>query len=239
VTGRRDEIGITDAELRAATRQLDEMHRATFPAVREWYTGVAETSRRGLLAAGVALGSVLAACSSGGSSPASPYVDDLRIVAMVTALENLAVAAYTHALRAAAAGTYGAVPPAFTAFATVVRGQHAEHAQAWNATLDSVRLPRVTGTPLTIAPALTSRVTATRGVMQVAEIALDLEKTAAATYAMAVADGQYADGIAIAATIAPVEAQHAAVLAFILGQDPVPAPYLATTGAVTTTQLTA
>lgn len=239
MTRRRDEIGTTEAELRAATRQLDELHRATFPAVREWYTGVAETSRRGLLAAGVALGcgSVLAACSAGSS--ASPYVADLRIVAMVTALENLAVAAYAHALRAAAAGTYGAVPAAFTEFATVVRGQHAQHAQAWNAALERVRLPQVTGTPLTIAPALSSRVAAARGVLQVAEIALDLEQTAAATYAVAVADGQYADGIAIAATIAPVEAQHAAILAFILGRDPVPAPYLATGGAVTPAQLTA
>ena len=56
---------------------------------------------------------------------------------MAASLENLAVYAYSAGLSAAAAGKLGAVPPAVAAFATTVKGQHQQHAAAWNAVLRS------------------------------------------------------------------------------------------------------
>jgi hypothetical protein len=47
-----------------------------------------------------------------------------------------------------------------------------------------------------------------------------------------------AGGISTAATIAPVEAMHAAILNFVLGQYPVPDNFLATTMAANPSTLT-
>ena len=55
-----------------------------------------------------------------------------------------------------------------------------------------------------------------------ATLALDLENVAAATYLAAIDAVKSPAGIKAAATIQPVEMQHAAVLNFLLGQYPVP-----------------
>ena len=51
---------------------------------------------------------------------------------MAASLENLAVFAYNAGLSAATAGKLGTVPPAVATFATTVKGQHTQHAAAWN-----------------------------------------------------------------------------------------------------------
>jgi hypothetical protein len=66
----------------------------------------------------------------------------------------------------------------------------------------------------------------------VAKQAMALENAAASTYLLAAGAVKSAGGIAIASTIAPVEAQHAAILAFVLGDYPIPASFITTTGAV-------
>ena len=55
-----------------------------------------------------------------------------------------------------------------------------------------------------------------------ATLALSLENGAAATYLTAIDAVKSPAGIKVAATIQPVEMQHAAVLNFLLGQYPVP-----------------
>ncbi|MCM3883401.1 ferritin-like domain-containing protein [Frankia sp. R82] len=263
---RRAEPGIGDAELRLLTGDLDALHRDTFPAALEELRdttggrradqGAARlpTSRRGVLLGGLAAAGagLLAACGSGsdssgsqhaaGATPpgkASPYTGDLRVVALAVALENLAVAAYTTALAKARAGDYGTVPAAVGEFATVARTQHSDHAKAWNGVLSSANLPTISGTPLTIAASEVAKLKATKSVPELAAFALNLENTAAHTYLYAMTNVTGSGGITTAATIAPVEAMHAAILSFIAGDYPVPDSFIDTSSAVGPAALTA
>ena len=220
--------------------------------------------RRGFLAGvgGVALVGGLAACSSSGSTKASTsptaspsssaggstttttskYTGDTKIVALAAALENLAVAAYGLVLTNATKGKYGTVPPAIAQFVTTAMSQHMDHAGGWNSVLTSAKLPAIkTGTyPLTIAPGAVAKLSAATKLTDVATQALSLENAAASTYLLAAENISTSNtaGVEVAATIAPVEAMHAAILNFVLGQYPVPASFLTTTNAVPPTDLT-
>ncbi|WP_194906670.1 ferritin-like domain-containing protein [Catenulispora rubra] len=199
--------------------------------------------------ASAAPGSTTGAASSGASgtsgttpstssSGASVYTGDLKVVALATALENQAVGAYTAALAAAKAGKLGTVPPAVGTFATTAMSQHADHAKAWNAVLTGANVPAITGVPLSNQAATLSALGAVTDVGGVAKLALQLEDQAAQTYLFAVANVTSPGGIATAASIAPVEAMHAAILNFVLGQYPVPDDFLGTTMAASPTLLT-
>ncbi|MFJ4670729.1 ferritin-like domain-containing protein [Kitasatospora purpeofusca] len=204
--------------------------------------------RRFLLGAGGAAAALaLAACSSSGSggspepAPGSPsgsasgspsgsasgqYTGDLKVVALATALENQAVGAYQAALDAAKAGRLGTVPPAVASFITTAMGQHADHAKAWNSVLTGAGKPAITDVPLSNQPATLQALGAATDVATVAKLALSLEDQAAQTYLFATYNVTSPGGIATAATIAPVEAMHAAILHYVLGQYPVPDDFL-------------
>ena len=266
----RDEIAISEAELTSMTRELDMMHKETFPGVRkslnEFSANISHlssgrsTARRSFLlgAGGLAVVGGVAACSSSGgssassstagtstgasssgSTAASPYTGDLKVVALAAALENLAVAAYTMALTAAGKGTYGAVPPAVGTFVTTAMAQHKDHAAAWNAVLSKAGLMPVTTPALTITTAEVAKLNAAKSIPDVAKVALSLEQAAAETYTFATANVTDAGGIMTAATIQPVEAMHAAILSFVIGEYPVPASFIGTSGAVQPSALTA
>lgn len=217
--------------------------------------------RRGFLAGvgGVALLGTLAACSSdggggGSSAPAgtgsaapsssasgsatSKYTGDLRVVALAAALENLAVGAYTLAIQAAGAGTLGTVPKSVATFAATAMSQHKDHAAAWNGVLGKANLPKITGTPVTIAADQVKMLKAAKSVGDVAELALGLEEAAAQTYLFAASNVTDTGGIMTAATIEPVEQMHAAILNFVLGKYPVPVSFLGTDKAASPDMLT-
>lgn len=254
---RHEPIEISERELRSMTSDLDDMHRATLPVMREalaeWSelnhqvrTGIARVtpSRRGfLLGAGVALGGLaLAACGSsskssanapgttaptptsgGGAAGRGKLTGDLAVVALAAGLENLAAQTYGAGIAAATAGKLGSVPPAVVDFAQTVQGQHVEHAAAWNAVLVGANQPKVTGVDKTVQDAVVApafaKVTDAAGL---AALALELENVAAATYLEAISVVSAPAGIKTAATIEPVELQHAAILNFVLGKYPVP-----------------
>ena len=65
-------------------------------------------------------------------------------------------------------------------------------------------------------------------------LALELENSAAATYLAAIGAVKSKGGIKTAASIQPVEMQHAAILYFALGEYPVPNAFASTDGARTT-----
>jgi len=67
-----------------------------------------------------------------------------------------------------------------------------------------------------------------------AQLALGLENVTAATYVAAIDVVKNPAGIKTAASIQPVELQHAAILYFLLGQYPVPDSFAKTTTARTT-----
>lgn len=255
---KRRQMQIGEAELRSMTRDLDEAHRASLPAVRESlaeFSENARTSRRGFLAAsGLAVGALgLAACgrsgtaspasrgSSGGMPTGSPsgLQGDLRVVALAAALENLAVGAYDAGIAAATAGKLGAVPPAVVTFATTARAHHRDHAAAWNGVLEAAGSRAITGVPLTIKPQIDQQLAAVKDVPGLAELALSLEDVAAATYLSGIGTISDRGGIKTAAAILPVETQHAAILTFVLGKYPVPKTFRTTDGAVDPSALTA
>ena len=258
------ELQISETELKQMTKDLDEAHRETIPTMFAKAQGFAEeiadsvgvrkplARRRFFMGVGgVGVGLALAACGSGGSNstgstsssttpskPASPYSGDLKVVALATALENQAIAAYTAALSAAKAGKLGSVPPAVGQFAMTAMSQHADHAKAWNAVLTSAGKPAINNVPLSGQPGVEKALGSVTNVGDVAKLALQLENQAAQTYLFAAANVSSAGGISTAATIAPVEAMHAAILNFVLGQYPVPDNFLATSMAANPSTLT-
>ncbi|GAA3001475.1 ferritin-like domain-containing protein [Actinokineospora diospyrosa] len=257
-TDKRPEMQISERELTAMTRDLDELHESTFPGVRtlldEFSANLAHitrghpTGRRGFLlgVGGVTTLGMAAACSSNdtGSSttaaPAAPasttaaatYEGDLKVVALAAALENLAVTAYTGALDAAGKGTLGTVPPAIGVFVQTAMKQHQDHAAAWNAVLSKAGKPTISDAPLSITADQVKALGAAKSVPDVAKLALDLENAAAQTYTFAAANVTDTGGIMTAATIQPVEAMHAAILNFVLGQYPVPDAFIGVDKAV-------
>jgi hypothetical protein len=258
----KDAMAISERELTTMTRDLDDMHQESMSEVHahmaslsDRLAGIAQSqaSRRSLLFGSLAVAGVgvLAACgsnSSGGGRPAaqgtgspsgsSPYMGDLKVVALAAALENLAVAGYGLVLSNAGKGAYGKVPPAIAEFATVVRKQHHDHAKAWNSVLKGAGLPQVTGAPLTIAPQAVSALKSAKTLGDVAKVAQGLESAAAQTYVFAAANVSDPGGIATAASIAPVEAMHQSILLFVLGQYPVPNSDIGISGAVQPSALT-
>ncbi|AUG75363.1 Ferritin-like domain-containing protein [Kitasatospora sp. MMS16-BH015] len=261
------ELPVSERELTILTREMDEAHRQTLPAMRASAVDLTEeirarqdhgprdaSRRRFLLGAGGAAAALtLAACSSGkssssssgspsaaasGSTAAGQYTGDLKVVALATALENQAVGAYQAALDAAKAGKLGTVLPAVATFITTAMGQHADHAKAWNAVLTGAGKAAITDVPLSNQPATLQALGAATDVGTVAKLALSLEDQAAQTYLFATYNVTSPAGIATAATIAPVEAMHAAILNYVLGQYPVPDDFLPVDKAASPTLLT-
>jgi len=256
---RPDVLAITEGELVQLTSDLDEMHRATLPgmhtAVGEWVdelradaaaVGRTRTSRRRFLAGGSAALGALAfvACSSstkkssGNTNPVGQtgapngaLAGDFAIAASAASLENLAVGTYQAALDAATAGKLGAVPPAVATFVTTAKMQHSDHAAAWNSILTNAGKKPVTGVDLTVKNTVVDPAFAqVTDVTGLAKLALGLENVAAATYLNDIGTIENNNALKIAASIQPVEMQHAAILNFVLGQYPVPDGFAKTDG---------
>ena len=253
---KNDVMAISEAELSTLTAQMDEAHRQTLPKMREAATewveihGEAEraklVSRRGFLAGSgllVAGGAALAACGSGGSTGAGATSTtagatgatgasvDVQVGAMAASLENLAVFAYNAGIQAAQGGKLGSVPPAVVTFATTAKMQHQAHADAWNAIVTGAGYKKVTVTDPVVTPSIQSAFGQVKDVPGLAKLALMLEDVAAATYLNGLSVVTSKQAISTAATIQPVEMQHAAILNFVLGQYPVSDTFAKTDGA--------
>jgi hypothetical protein len=234
-------MAISEHELSVMTNDLEQIHHdvgmpAMNRALAEW-TDRSRTSRRGFLigAGALAGGAVLAACSSGSSSSttttkaagsssstAGKLTGDLAVAALAASLENLAVAAYGDVLTAAGAGKLGTVPPAVSTFVTTVKGQHTQHAAAWNSAIVAAGHAAVTAPDAALVPTVTKDFAKVTDVTGAAKLALTLEDIAAATYQSAISAVKATSSVKVAASIQPVEMQHAAILNFVLGQYPVP-----------------
>ncbi|MET9529952.1 ferritin-like domain-containing protein [Streptomyces sp. NPDC006649] len=196
--------------------------------------GKSDTSPTG----GSASGSPSTGASASSSGGAGKYTGDLKVVALAVALENQAVAAYQAALKAANAGKLGKVPPAVATFIQTAMAQHKDHANAWNGVLSSAGKPKITGVPLSSQPAVTKALGQVKDVTGVAKLALQLEDQATETYVFATFNVKSMGGVNTAATIAPVEAMHAAILHYVLGQYPVPDAFIGTKKAASPSLLT-
>jgi hypothetical protein len=216
-----------DIRTRAAAGEDDERARS--------FVG----RRRFLIGAGGAAAAVtLAACGSSSSpKPAATataskaamaggegqaLTGDLRVVAMAASLENSGIATYTAAIKAVTAGKLGTVPPAIVTFAETAMAQHEDHQKAWNAVLTGSGKQAVTAVDPVIQPTIDTAFAKVTDVTGLAELALMVENIAGETYQDGLTVITSEAGIKTAASIQPVEFQHAAILSFVLGKYPVP-----------------
>jgi hypothetical protein len=256
-----EEMELTEAELVSMTSDLQDAHHDTLPAMqaalRSWNDGTnsdAEPtsgfSRRTFLTRSglIAAGGLLVASSGAAAASTLPRLTgrggaaaglrenataplDVRVAALAASLENLAVGTYAAALSAAGAGKLGTVPKAVGTFVTTAMGQHKDHAAAWNAMIASAGYKKITAPNATIGKTVNAAFAKVTTVPGVAKLALTLEEAAAATYLEAVGVVTGTQAIETAATIHPVEMQHAAILNFVLGMYPVPNSFALLTGA--------
>jgi hypothetical protein len=231
----------SEHELHAQTLELDGLHHDVgMPAMAEALADMRGTSRRTFLmgagaavagGAALAVGSgalpTLAAASTrrlshvdAAAFPPSGLKGDLAVAAVAASLENLAVFAYTSGLSAATAGKLGTVPPAVATFATTVKGQHQQHAAAWNAVLKSHGKAPVTVTNPTLTPTVQSDFAKVTDITGLAQLALTVETIAAQTYQVETSKLQSSAAIQLSSSIQPVEMQHIAILYYVLGMYP-------------------
>ena len=255
-------IAVSDAELMQLTREVDEMHHdsargferslhSLTAVIRDQVESANQATRltatrrnflRGGLVTAGALGggAVLAAC--GGSAdptaaPAKSATGDLKVAQLAASLEILAVSTYATALSAASAGKFGMVPGAFAAFATTAKMQHQDHENGWNAALLAAGLPKQTLPDPKYNAVVQGALPGLKTIPDVAKLALTLEMVAVETYTAGASLVTMAANRAVALTIAPVEAQHVAILNFVLGTYPIPMAFIATDKAASLSDL--
>lgn len=191
------------------------------------------------LMTGATLGTLaLTSCTKHRTGPAPSAAGtaasgDLAMVSLAASLENLAVGTYQVAMAGAGSGRFGPIPPAFSSFLATAQRQHRDHAASWNAGLTGVGKRAVAGVDLTLKGVeLDAALGRVKNATDLAKFALFLENVMAATYLDALQERlQSAAAIKIAATIQPVEMQHAAVLQFMIGDYPVPDSFAGSAGA--------
>jgi hypothetical protein len=189
-----------------------------------------------------------AACSTGSpsntpapssTSTTSPGSDqptgDLAFAGLAASVENLLVASYQTALGAAGAGKLGNVPASLTTLVKTLQSHHRDHAAAWNAILTAAGLPAVTAVDATMQTSVAQpQLTSLKSSTALAQLAVGLERIAAATYLEAAQSGLTTTGaLQTAIAIHPVEMQHLAILAAFVSGTPVPDSFASTAGART------
>ncbi len=147
---------------------------------------------------------------------------DVATAQLAAGLEVLAVNTYTDALGAAGRGDLGEVPEAVGTFATTALAHHEAHLQRWNDLLSSLGEQPVNEPLASLAGPVSEMFGKVTDVAGVARLALLLEDKAASTYFEAIPTIKNAEALELAATIQPIDMQHAAVLRYVLGEYPVP-----------------
>ncbi|MDQ1391405.1 MAG: hypothetical protein QOF30_382 [Acidimicrobiaceae bacterium] len=216
---------ISERSLRQMVREVDDLHREGMRTIRDdvatLHTGAAarllEGTRRRLLgtaAKGLALVIGGAVVPFGGllASASAQTLDDPTIAKFAESVELAAVAAYTAAAQSGKVRT-----PTVLAAATAFAGHHLDHAKAFGAFAGDTATAKANPG---LVQAVGDQIRAAADENAVLEVAFATENAAAATYLFAIGALTSAQALAATASIMPVEAQHAAVLGFVLGKDP-------------------
>ena len=182
----------------------------------------------GLVAAGLALAGGACTGDDGGGGGAGTGegsgqdpTGDVAVAVFAAGLEVLAVETYT-ALLEAAGDPLGDVPPAVTELLTAVKAHHEAHLAAWNKVVTAAGRPAVRDPDPRLKPVVDAELGKAKTASDAADLARQLEETAAATYLSAAGTMEHTDAVKLAASIQAVDAKHAAVLGFLLGEYPVP-----------------
>jgi Ferritin-like domain len=173
-------------------------------------SSLASTALLGAAGGAVLVGALASAASASSSS-------DVQILQTAASIENLAVSTYKTALTLPYIGGSSA-NPVVTKFAQVTMGQHAQHADAFNAAVKSMggkveHKPDPAFVPVVNkAVAGLGSATPAQGALGVVALALELENVAAETYVKDTALAKSTKNKALLASIMGIEAQHVAVL---------------------------
>ncbi|HEV2766604.1 MAG TPA: ferritin-like domain-containing protein [Acidimicrobiales bacterium] len=203
------------------------------------------TRRRALFAGGAgALGLLAAACGGEndpfvGSNPDPNLTTttggpggggggDLEVAKTAASLEVLAVNTYGAALEAPLD-----YPPAVAEFATTAKAHHEAHRDAWNEVLTGAGEAEVTDPPAELEATVNDQFSKVTDVGGVAALALMLEQTAADTYFAVIPQLTNEEALKLAASIHPIDMQHAAILHYVMGEYPVPNAFATTDMAFT------
>ncbi len=178
-----------------------------------------QRSLRSSLGAATTLGAAGAVALVGvlASAAAAANSSDVQLLQTAASIENLAVATYKTALTLPYIGG-SAADPVITKFAQVTMGQHAQHADAFNAAAKHLggkaqNKPDPAFVPVVNkAVAGLSGATAAQGALGVVGLALELENIAAETYIKDTTLAQSTTNKALFASIMGIEAQHVSVL---------------------------
>src|SRR3984957_19053333 len=184
-------------------------------AFHETHTKALSSSLAGAALLGAAGGAVLVGALA--SAASASRSSDVQILQTAASIENLAVSTYTTALTLPYIGGSSA-NPVVTKFAQVTMGQHAQHADAFNAAVKHLggkaqHKPDPAFVPVVNkAVASLSNATAAQGALGVVGLALELENIAAETYVKDTTLAKSATNKALFASIMGIEAQHVSVL---------------------------
>jgi hypothetical protein len=107
-------------------------------------------------------------------------------------------------------------------FVTTAKAHHQAALDAWNEVLTGAGEDAVDAPPADLEATVNGEFAKVTDVIGAAKLALMLEQIAAATYLEAIPTLETEGAIALAASIQPIDMQHAAVLLFVLGEYPVP-----------------
>ena len=184
-------------------------------AFHEAHTRALTASLAGTAILGAAGGALLTGALA--SAAAASSSSDVQILQTAASLENLAVSTYKTALTLPYIGGSSA-NPVVTKFAQVTMGQHAQHADAFNAAAKSLggkaqHKPDPAFVPVVKkAVARLGSATPAQGALGVVALALELENIAAETYVKDTALAKKKTNKALLASIMGIEAQHVSVL---------------------------
>lgn len=221
-------MDITEHELSAALREVDDQHRsqmAGMPAqIAELHEGEGarglrnerskllsgRTGRNGLvLAVGSAVLTFRQLLSPSIAAQAAAGNDVGALAAFAQSVELAAVEAYK-----AAVGSGKVTTKAVGAAATLFASHHTEHAAAFGGAAKAAATNKPN--PKLLA-AVAEQLKGAADEKAIIKIAYDLENAAAATYMFALGATTDKGALGLTASILPVEAQHAVVLGSVLG----------------------
>ena len=218
---------ITEHELRASLRQVDDQHRAGMAAlpaqIAEMHEGEGArgmrqerskllSGRAGRSGLAIAVGSAVLTfrqlLTPGMSAMAAAGDDVAALAAFAQSVELAAVEAYK-----AAAGSGKVTTKAVGEAATLFAGHHTEHAAAFGGAAKTKAYNKPN--PKLLA-AVAEQLKGAADEKAIIKIAYDLENAAAATYLFALGATTDKGALGLMASILPVEAQHAVVLGSVL-----------------------
>jgi hypothetical protein len=198
-------VEITERELLGMVGEVDEMHHDGMRSFPDEVREIHQVSSRSLAMGAVAL-TIGGAALALASSPA--VADDPAIAGFAASIELAVVAAYTME-----------VPLLSGVVLTVAKtflSHHQDHANAWNAAAGA---SATKGPNAKLFAALTPALKGLKTQNDVLAFAFGLENKAASTYQFVLENVKAASALQLAASIEPVEGQHAVVLGTLLGKS--------------------